>query len=150
MWVFLTETRITSGIYPHDCCGYHIEASRAKSSSQGGVALFYRSDSRQWSIEGIRSHGPNVISATLVSGTYCWSLLGAYILPSETNGMTLQHMEQAVRSRCHHQLILFGDLNIDLHHVDSPRAEEIATFVAILGLTDISTCFPIPKKGSWT
>ena len=147
---FLLETRITNAIYPHDCCGYKVQATKAKTSSQGGIALFYKSDSDQWCVEGIRTHGPNVISATLVSGSYRWSLVGAYIPPSDTTGETLQHLEQAFRTRCHHQLILFGDLNVDLYHPTDVRAEEIVTFTALSGLSDVSRFFPRPLRGRWT
>ena len=64
----VVETKFNHDKYTRDCCGYTVFATKAKSSSQGGVAFFYRSESDLWSIEGLRSHGPNVISCTIVSG----------------------------------------------------------------------------------
>jgi exonuclease III len=84
-----TETKIPHNMYTKECDGYTVFATRAESSTCGGVALFYRTASLHWSIEGIRAHGPNVISCTLVSGLRRWSLIGCYIAPSETDGATL-------------------------------------------------------------
>ena len=143
------ETKLTNDMYPRTCCGYSVVATQAKSRFQGGVALFYRSDASQWTIEGTRTHGPNVISCSLVTGSRRWSILGVYIPPSEDNGETLTYLEEAVRSRCDHPIILLGDLNINLPRPDDDRSEDISTAMALLGLSDLSNSFPKPK-GRWT
>ena len=144
------ETKLNHDKYTKDCCGFTVFATKALSSTQGGVAFFYRTESTRWSIEGIQAHGPNVISCTVVSGERCWSLIGAYIAPSETNGATLKFIAEAVRTRCSHPLIFLGDINVDLAAPDlDDRAEDIVTALALLGLLDVSAAFRHPK-GRWT
>lgn len=144
-----TETKLNHDMYTKDCCGYTVFATKAKSTSQGGVAFFYRTESDRWSIEGLRVHGPNVISCTVVSGGRYWSLIGAYIAPSETDGATLRSIAAAVSS-CSHPLLFLGDINVDLAQSDlDDRGEDIATALALLGLFDVSMAFQHPK-GRWT
>jgi hypothetical protein len=143
------ETKLTNDMYPRECCGYSVFATQAKSHSQGGVALFYRSNASQWTIEGTRTHGPNVLSCSLVTGSRRFSLLCVYIPPSEDDGETLTYLEEAVRTRCNHPIILLGDLNINLPRPIDDRSEDIATALTLLGLSDLSDYFPA-SKGRWT
>ena len=149
---FLLETKITHDAYTKDCCGYRVVATKAKSSIQGGIVLFYRSESPWWSIEGTRTHGPNVISCTLVSGTHRrWTLIGAYIAPSEDSGETLEFIHEAVRTRCSHPLIFFGDVNVDFRRAAfiDDRSEVITDSLRVLNLSDVANFFPHPR-GRWT
>jgi exonuclease III len=143
------ETKLTNDMYPRTCCGYSVVATQTKTHSQGGVALFYRSNASQWTIEGIRTHGPNVLSCTLIVDSRRWSLLGVYIPPNETTGETLTYLAEAVHSRCNHPILLLGDLNINFQRPDDDRSEDIATAVTVLGLLDLSEFFP-KTKGHWT
>ena len=79
---FLTETKLDHEMYTKRCCGYKVLSTKAASRHQGGVALFWRHKSSRWSIEGVRTFGPNVIRGSLVSGNHRWTLVGAYIPPS--------------------------------------------------------------------
>jgi len=145
------ETKLTHEMYTKDCCGYRVYATKAKSAHQGGVALFYRPDSPLWTIEGIRSHGPNTISCLVVSGNRRWNLVGSYIPPSEDSGETLQYIGEAIRTRCNHPIIFMGDINVDLLATElSARDEEIATALALHGLNDVSQFFRRPHYGRWT
>jgi exonuclease III len=81
--------------------GYDIISTKAKSSHQGGVAIFYRS-SNNWHIEGTKEYGHNVKLAELVSGKKRWILVGAYIPPSEEDGTTLDHIQAATTSTTKH------------------------------------------------
>jgi hypothetical protein len=56
----LTETKITDEYYTRHSFGYEIRASKAPSSSQGGVAICWR-DNEVSQAEGIRFHGSNVV-----------------------------------------------------------------------------------------
>jgi hypothetical protein len=57
----LTETKLTHDMYTKDCCDYSVVSTKAVSPHhQGGVALFFRSVSNQFAVEGIQTHGPNV------------------------------------------------------------------------------------------
>jgi hypothetical protein len=116
-------------------------APPAASANQGGVALFYRSNTGgNWSLEGIRAYGPNVVRATLVSGEERWLIVGAYIPPSETNGETIGFISTAANSS-DHILILLGDLNVDLDKIVNERHAETAGTIASLGVTDILLSF---------
>ena len=145
----LTETHLTHDKYTHICCGYNVVATKVENKHIGGVALFYRSNSKQWTVEGIRTHGPNVISCTLVSGKRRWTLIGCYIPPSEDDGTTLDYIQEAIRTRAHHPLILLGDLNIEFHHPKDSRSELLTDGLALYGLTDLSNSYRKPT-GSWT
>lgn len=141
------ETKLSHDKYTTDCCGYQVVASRAKSNTQGGVALFYRT-SKIWTIEGVRTYGPNVLSCTLVSGQDRWSIIGMYIPPSEDDGSTLSFYHEAIRN-ARHNLIFLGDINVDLRQVDDDRSEDIATALTLVGLQDVSDHFTHPR-GRWT
>lgn len=95
---FFFETKLPHSLFTHEAEGFSVVATQANSYSQGGVALFYRPNERSWSLEGIRGHGPNVISATLVTGRRRWTILGVYIPPSDDSGITLTSIGEAVRS----------------------------------------------------
>ena len=47
---FLTETKVTDGIYTQLSSDYHVLATNAMSHHQGGIALVYR-DSPYWQVE---------------------------------------------------------------------------------------------------
>ena len=64
---FLTETKLTDGIYTRFACGYHVRATEAVSHSKGGTALFWR-DRPNWMVKSERCHGPNVMSCELRTG----------------------------------------------------------------------------------
>ena len=153
----LTETKLDHDMLMYECNGYNIVCTKAHSAHQGGVALFYRSShsisSLPWSIEGIRTHGSNVVSGTIVSGSFRWTLIGCYIPPSEDcsldNDDTLLSLQEAVNSRAHHPIIFLGDINVDLRHIDDERSENITTYLALIGLSDVSECFMHPR-GRWT
>lgn len=57
----LTETHLDHEMYTKFCCGYNVLSTKATSRFQGGVALFWRRSSRNWTIEGVKTFGPNVI-----------------------------------------------------------------------------------------
>lgn len=56
----MTETKL-QGFHTELYEGYQVVATWAKSRSQGGVALFYRRQSKLFHVEGTRKFGPNVI-----------------------------------------------------------------------------------------
>jgi exonuclease III len=144
-----TETKLTNEMYTHDCLGYSILATKAASSSLGGVALFYRQQSIGWSVEGPQTHGPNVVSCKLIAGDVCWNVIGVYIPPSEDSGVTLHFIEEAVRAHIGYPIILLGDINVDFNRINTNRAEDIATAIAQHGLRDVGDYFLHPR-GRWT
>jgi exonuclease III len=134
-----TETKLTNNLHTHYFLDYHVIATSAPSASQGGVALVYR-DSSSWHLESPCVHGPNAISAVLVSGTRRWTLLGSYISPNEHDGSTLAHVVQ-VASRHSHPIIWTGDFNAALDSPPDARDTAIAATVSSLGVSDLSTAF---------
>ena len=55
----LTETKIVTDVHARSWDGYSLSATQADSTHQGGVALFYRTRSDAFVIEGTRTFGPN-------------------------------------------------------------------------------------------
>ncbi len=63
-----TETKLDHEKYTPLQFGYTTLATKAISPSQGGVALFWRSDATTFHVEDPYQVSPNTIAATLVSG----------------------------------------------------------------------------------
>lgn len=139
----LTETKLVKDFHTTRCEGYEIVSTKAKSKHQGGVVLFYQ-QSTKWHIEGTKTFGPNVIRTELISGTKRWTIVGAYIPPSETDGTTLEWIQKAT-STLEHPLILLGDLNVNIYQSPAgdynERQEDTKTLIASLGLTDLRRHF---------
>lgn len=133
--------------------GYTLSATEAKNTHQGGVALFYRK-AANWHVEGVKRFGPNVIGATLVSGNWRRSIIGAYIPPSETNGETLKFIQLAAHKLRKNSIILLGDLNVDLldgARRRNPRKEATVDLIKQLDLKITSKHFLRKRKGGvWT
>jgi hypothetical protein len=101
-----------------------------------------------------------MIRATLISGSKSWTLIGAYIPPSETDGSTLEFISIAKRTApSTRPLILLGDLNVNLQQLGSNqgsilnRRTETLALVTTLGLQDLHRHFwPSQRKyiGDWT
>jgi exonuclease III len=140
-----SETKLTNNMYTQQCFGYEIIATTSTSFYQGGVALFYRQQSTGWSIEGIKRHGPNVISCTLIVGKTLWGVIGAYIPPLESSGETLNFIDAAILAHRHHPIIFLGDINVDLHRLKNHRTEDIATALEQHGLQDVGDYFTHPR-----
>ena len=147
----LTETKISHDMYPHYSEGYTIVCTKSK-KRQGGVALFFE-QSKDWSVEGTKAFGPNVIRTTLVSGNKRWYIIGAYIPPSEDNGETLNCITQASTTVNNPNLpvILLGDFNVDLNDLregdsGAVRRAETETLISSMGLTSMRQHFRQNKR----
>ena len=145
---FLQETKLTDGIYTRFSSEYHVLATDAASRTQGGVALVYR-DSPYWQVESAIFHGPNVISAEIVSGNKRYGIVGAYVPPKDST--TSVHISAALdRFPRRRDLILVGDLNIDLDSPESERDMEIAQLLADFSLRDMHHHFKTGRRRSST
>ena len=142
---FLTETKLSHSKYTRNCEGYSVYSTRSD-GFKGGVALFY-CNSSQWTVEGIQAFGPNVLRCSLVSGNHRWICVGVYFPPSESDGTTLNFLEQATRNASH-PLVVMGDFNCDLACSSAPR-NEIPSLLSLLHLSDVADHFPHPR-GQWT
>ena len=157
----LTETKLHHDRYTKSSDGYTVVATVAE-KHKGGVAIVYRK-SPGWTLESIHSFGKNVIRATLVSGQKRYSIVGAYIPPSEEDGATLASITEACSESTtrHWPLILLGDFNVDLHNLGgilrfgASRRMETATLVESLGLKSMREHFRqreryVGKYWTWT
>ncbi|EJK77064.1 hypothetical protein THAOC_01127, partial [Thalassiosira oceanica] len=80
----LQETKITTDAYTKFSSGYRVQASKATSVRQGGVALCYRDDHPDFELEEQRFFGPNVVTFRLITGGAKYYCVGAYIPPPTT------------------------------------------------------------------
>jgi exonuclease III len=92
----LQETKLTDGVYTRWSSEYHVHATDAPSTQQGGVALTHR-DTDLFQVEAVQTFGPNVISWQLVTGKRRWYVVGCYIPPTCTT--TIEQVQQAIDHR---------------------------------------------------
>jgi len=141
----LTETKLTDGIYTRYSSGYNVIAPNAVSGRQGGVALVYK-DSPYWQVESVEVHDPNIISFEIVSGRRRYALVGLYIPPEDsTTMMKAQQVLNPLEDR--RDLIVMGDLNVNLSSPEGARATEIALSLASFGLLDLHQHFRSGRMG---
>ena len=140
---FLTETKLTDGIYTRFSSGYRVLATNAVSHHQGGIALVYR-ESPYFQVESSQRHGPNVMSAVIVSGNSRYGVVGAYIPPADST--TTAHIASALARFPSRKVILVGDLNLNLDSLETDRDVEIADCLATSGLIDMHRHFKLEGK----
>jgi len=133
----LTETKLCDERYAKKGHGYTVFATQAPSTQQGGVALVWRTAATHWTLEGMRAVTANVISATLVSGTHRWLVIGAYLPPSVRPDTELTAIEAEVRRSPRLPVIWLGDFNADLEDERCERAIAISTTAQHLGVVDL-------------
>ena len=83
----LTETKLTDDCYPKHVSGYCMIASKAASPHQGGVALLWEKDHRDFEVEAVQVRTPNLLTFQLVTGEERYFVMGAYIPPADTTGV---------------------------------------------------------------
>ena len=148
----LTETKLSNDMYTKSAMGYTVSATKAVGMS-GGVALVHR-QGKGWGLESIRSFGPNVIRATLVSGQRRWYIIGGYISPNEQDGSTLACIQQAWDS-CRNlrwPVITLGDFNVDLGNPQGTNQDglerrlETAALMDTMGMSSMRERYRQCKK----
>jgi exonuclease III len=150
-WGLFTEAKVTNGTHTRFSSEYHVIATEAASSSQGGLALFYR-DSDTFQVESVRKHGPNVISFEMVVAGVRRPVIGAYIPPSDTELRSLEYILRALDTvEVGLDPILLGDLNSDLASPRTQWADDIATELLSRGLVDTLPLFKRRRRdATWT
>jgi hypothetical protein len=83
----LTETKLTNNQYPKHVGGYHMIASKATSPQQGGIALLWALEHRDFEVEAVNIASPNILMFQLVTVGVCFFVMGAYIPPAESMGV---------------------------------------------------------------
>jgi len=143
---FLTEAKLT-GIYTQHCLGYNVLATDAVSPHKGGVALAWRAQSPNWTLESQRKHGPNVISCELKTGHRRFLLVGAYVSPSESDGSTMAFVELACARRTGLRTVIMGDFNVDFNEPGATgRDTDIMASLASLGVNSTGDCFRLSRR----
>ena len=145
--VFMGEVKKPAGVpTPKSYCGYEIHCSIAESHHRGGVAIAFR-HSKYWQVESIRMHGPNVVSAVLVTGFRRHPMIGAYIPPNDLT--TLDFIDEAMeRYKDSEDIILLGDLNADLSNPRDGRSAQVSDQMATYGFDDMLRHFK--QRGRYT
>ena len=105
----ITETHLT-GYHTNGDKNYNVYATKAESPHKGGVALAWKKRSENWCVEAPRTHGPNVVSAFLVTGDTRWLIIGVYLAPTTMPDQEIIHIEEA-RKRTSGHVVVTGDLN---------------------------------------
>jgi exonuclease III len=110
----LSETKLSDDKFTKAAFGYDVYATKAKSSSQGGVALAIKqARGKDWDTEDLQRYGPNVIGCTLVSGIKRTRVIGVYLPLQEADDASIESMVQAVTSATD-PVVVLGDFNANL------------------------------------
>jgi len=137
----LTETKLCGDRHTRQGHGYSVFASDAASCAQGGVALVWKTTGQHWMLEGMRAVSANVISATLVSGTQRWLIIGAYLSPNCKPDDELTAIETEYRRNPRLPVIWLGDFNADFGDDTCERTIAISTTAQHLGVEDVQHKF---------
>jgi exonuclease III len=136
----LTETKLTNEQYPKLVLGYRVISLEAASPQQGGVALLWRVEHRDFEVEAVNIISPNILTFQLITGEDQFFVLGAYIPPADTTGVDdLRTAWAKCPANC--KPLLLGDLNIDFRAPRTEREEIIADLLNEINLVDMSRKF---------
>ena len=144
------ETK-TGEAYTRSASGYKIIASESD-GKKGGIGVLQR-DARWWHTEGLRFLGPNVVTMELFYGDKEWTVIGAYLPPSEEDdGPSLASLIKALEE-APNEIILVGDFNINFDAPRNQREDTIINDIFGVGrrLTNAAKCFRWARqRGRWT
>jgi len=133
----LMETKLCNERYAKKGHGYTMFATQAPRTQQGGVAMVWQAAATHWTLEGMRAVMANVTSTTLVSGTHCWLVIGAYLPPSVRPNFELVAIEAEYRRSPWLLVIWLGDFNANLEDEMCERAIAISTTAQHLEVVDL-------------
>ena len=88
-----------------------------------------------WSLELTCFRGLNVVSCEVVTGTYRTPIVGAYLLPSTL--AHLSNLEEDLELFRGQDLIMLGDINVDLDESQNLRIQLVADLLTEFGLIDL-------------
>ena len=138
----LTETRLTDEKFPHTLWGYRVVATKARSASQGGIALVWDENHAGFKVEEVKLRNPNVLTFELKTGHARYYVVGCYIPPSSLE--LLEPVRQALKDAPADKRVramMWGDLNVFLDIPISDRDEAVADVVDGEDLVDVSRHF---------
>jgi hypothetical protein len=64
----LNKTKLSNDRYPKHFGGYHVIVSKAMSPQQGGIALLWTAEHRDFEVEAVKIASPNILTFQLVTG----------------------------------------------------------------------------------
>jgi hypothetical protein len=141
----LTETKPTNERYPKLVLGYWVISLKAVSPQQGGVALLWRAEHRDFEVEAVNIASPNILTFQLVMGEDQFFVLGAYIPPADTTGVDdLCAPWAKCPGNC--KPLLLGDLNIVFRAPQTKWEEIIVDLLNEINLVDMSRKF-VQQRG---
>jgi len=144
----LVEMKLCDEWYTKKGHGYTVFATQAPSTQQGSIALVWQTARTQWTLEGMRAVMVNVISATLVSGTHRWLVIGTYLPPCLRPDNELTAIEAEYQHTPWLPVIWLGDFNVYLEDDMCERAVAISTTAQHVGVVDLLHQFK-QKKYRW-
>ncbi len=110
---------------------------KAISPQQGGIALFWTAEHRDFEVEAVKIASPNVLMFQLVARRVHFFVMGAYIPPADTTGVNDLCVAWAnCPTDC--KLLLLGDVNINFGSPQTEREETIADILNKINLVDMS------------
>ena len=84
----LTETKLVDDRHPKTAYGYTIMCLKAVSGHQGGVALMWKEDDLQFTVESVLfNNGPNIVTFQVETGNVRFYVIGVYIPPDCRTGV---------------------------------------------------------------
>jgi hypothetical protein len=124
----LTEMKVTDNHHPCLVTGCKILASKAASRNQGGIALLWKENCRDYEVELVCIVMPNRFTFQLVTGDEQFYCMGVYIPPTDTMGVEDLWADWEVCPAGCTPLVL-GDLNIDFSEPRNEQEELIANLL---------------------
>jgi len=125
----LTETKLVDDRHPKTAYGYTIMCLKAVSGHQGGVALVWKEDDLQFTVESVLfNNGPNIVTFQVETGDVRFYVIGVYIPPDCRTGVDdLRRAWDACPQGC--KPVVLGDLNINFGY---PRGQQEGIIVDLL------------------
>ena len=149
----VTETKLNKEykdtIYEND---YYKMHRKDKTSSSGGMIMWVRSDIPQIRLKhrefdgGSECHIESMV-IDLKIRTQSWHLLLVYKNPKVSNNRFLPKIKQFYDAATleAQEVILLGDINIDMQHGNDEMTEEICGIYGLSNLITKPTCFKTPR-----
>lgn len=167
--IVITETKITNNAYTHQRFRYSICASKAQSTSCGGIAFAFCTKDNRFVITQHKNWGPDVLSIVMTTGQTRYCLIGVYIPPSTDPTIYHQPLDAlncaiSWGENKHYKIVVMGDINIDLrgrtgttsnpvraYSAHDTQKEATITTLTTFGLEDVGKRYKQHKStGLWT
>jgi hypothetical protein len=140
--VVLTKVKIMNNKYPRCASGFKVISSKAKSHSQGGIALLWNKGHASLEVKAAIILTPNLLTFQLVMGYELFYVMGIYIAPNDTTRVAALHAAWALCPANCIPLVL-GNLNINFEHPRDAQEEQITNLLDKINFVDTSQKFAL-------